>query len=164
MKSPLSLSSWSYVCRARFAPAGLGLLLAAGAVTAKDKPAAPAAPAARTNAPAPVVELVIPQSVFNSNPQAGRNPFFPHSAIDPKRPDKAPISSRFPEGVRLGGISGFPARPLAIINDVTFASGETGEIKIDGRRVLVRVVSVKETSVIMTINGITEEKSLRKEL
>ena len=158
MNARRSLSSWSAVCRAKLAQAGLGLLLAAGAVTAKDKPAAPT-----TNAPAPVVETVIPQSVFVANPQTGLNPFFPRSARSAKLPDAAPVS-RFPDDVRLGGISGFPARPLAIINGVTFASGETGEIKINGRRVRVHIESVKEHSVIMTINGLTEEKFLRKEL
>lgn len=135
-------------------------MLAAGAVTAKDQPAVPAAP---TNAPAPVVGPVIPQSVFVSDPQVGRNPFFPHSARDAKASDTV-SSSRLPEDVRLGGISVSATRRLAIINGVTFASGETGEIKINGRRVTVRVGAVKENSAIMTINGVTEEKFLRKEL
>jgi hypothetical protein len=135
-------------------------MLVTGAVAAKDQPAARAKP---TNAPAPTVALVIPQSVFVANPTKGRNPFFPQSARDPKKPDKAPVSSRFPEGVRLGGISGFPARPLAIINDKTFAAGETGEIKINGRGVAVRVDSIKEHSAIMTINGITQEIALPNE-
>lgn len=161
MKSPRSLSSWSCVCRAKLGRTGLGLLLVAGTVTAKDQPAAHAKP---TNAPAPAVALVIPQSVFVSNPQKGRNPFFPNSTRDPKKPDSVPTSPRFPEGIRLGGVSGFPARPLAIINGVTFAPGETGEVKIDGRRVTVRVDAVKEHSVLMTINGITEEKTLRDKL
>lgn len=164
MKSPRSLSSWSYVCRTKLVHAGLGLVLATGAVAAKDQAAKPAKPAsAPSSAPKPEVALVIPQSVFDANPSKGRNPFFPQSARDPKKPDKAPVSSRFPEGVRLGGISGFPARPLAIINDKSFAPGETGEIKIDGRSVTVRVVSIKEHSVIVTINGLTQEIFLRNE-
>ena len=158
MKPPRTLFSCFSGRRAVFAHAGLGLLLSPGALTAKDKPAASAA---STNTPA--VALTIPQSVFATNSAVGRNPFFPQSASNPKTAGAAPVS-RFPEGVRLGGISGFPARPLAIINGKTIAPGETDEVKIDGRRVVVRVVSVKETSAVITINGITEERFLRKEL
>jgi hypothetical protein len=156
MKSFRFITSWSSCRRAKLAPAGLALLLTTGIVAAKDRAAASATP---TNASA--AELVIPLSVFNAGPQAGRNPFFPRSVRDNKASETAP-AARFPDEVKLRGISVSPSRRLAIINDVTIAAGETGEIKINGRRVTVRVIAVKENSVVITIDGITEEKFLRK--
>lgn len=166
MNAPFSSSFRPDALRSvgRVALLGLVFVLTAGGLVAKETPgkAAGAASPPTTNA-APA----IPQSVFNTDPQFGRDPFFPRSARRSAQAatetETAP-TSRFPQGVRLSGISVSATRRLAIINRATFAAGESGEIKIENRRVPIRVEAVKDNSVVVTINGITEEIFLREGL
>lgn len=133
----------------------LGLCLL---VRASDKSAA----AAKT-APA------IPKSVFMDQPQAGKDPFFPNSTrrmvvaarvvatnAGPSTPTFSPFSL-----LTLKGISGTKALPLALINGTTVAQGEAAEIRSGAQFIKVKCLEVRESSVLLELDGSKEIKELR---
>ena len=63
--------------------------------------------------------------------------------------------------VKLQGISGSDPRRLAIINGKTFAVGDAGKIKAATNTVMIRCVSIGDTSVTVTMDGIQGERELR---
>ncbi len=56
-------------------------------------------------------------------------------------------------GIGLKGISGSPQRRLALINNVTFADGESGNIKVGGQSVLITCHDIGEDTVIISVAG-----------
>jgi len=127
-------------------------------------PVTPAALPPKGSKPAAVVTnapVEIPQSVFvmPTNPQEGRDPFFPEStrvysaAMTTKKPPSAPLL------LTLNGINITSEHKLAMINGRTFAEGEEGEISTPNGRVQVRCVQINETSVIVEAGG--ERRELR---
>src|SRR6185503_696469 len=74
-------------------------------------------------------------SVFNDTARFGKDPFFPKSM---RREQRTPVLAtnlvlqpgELPPGMVLKGISGTKDKPLAIINNYTFATGEEAELRI----------------------------------
>ena len=104
----------------------------------------------------------IPQSVFvvSAKKVDGRDPFFPTSTrLEGKvvilSTNKAPAVE-----LTLNGLSGTPENPLAIINNKTFAVGETNEISFSGSRLQVHCLEIRKDSVVVEINGNGERKVL----
>lgn len=117
-------------------------------VTAAAK-AAPAAARQRAEKPGALQQAqgVIAKSEFTlpRKMTEGRDPFFPNSS----RPYASEIvakpmgDSALPEHeFSLKGISGSAERPLAIINNTTFTTGEENDVIIKGKRVKIRCVEI----------------------
>lgn len=145
----------------------LALLLlvdTAAAKTTKTPASGKTAPA--TNAVPMASILEIPQSVFviPATPKEGRNPFFPQSTAKtpPPPPDlkggPRPVSL---SGLVLNGITSLPKRTV-MINNRTFETGESGEVKLPGGgKVLLKVEEIKADSAIIVVNGERRELRLR---
>jgi hypothetical protein len=129
----------------------LALLLACAGSIAGAAPVS--APAASPSEP-PVTK-----SVFVDRPNFGRDPFFPNSSRRGKLVEATvaqPVASF--DNIALKGISGGTAdKRLAILNNKTFEAGEEGELRVAGQLTRVKVVEIREKSVVISINGITKE-------
>jgi hypothetical protein len=96
-------------------------------------------------------------STFTDNRSFGKDPFFPKS----KRREIQPMLNtnvvlqpgELPAGMVLKGLSGTKERPLAIINNYTFALGEEAEVRVGHQLFRIRVIEIKERSVIISVNG-----------
>src|SRR6266513_3066474 len=101
-------------------------------------------------------EFVIPKSVFVAEGATGRDPFFPNSIrLRAKVPDttKAPqITEDFSRLLKLTGVTG-GVKPIATINNLTFAVGEEQEVKVDGRKVRIRNLEIGEKSVRLSVEN-----------
>lgn len=122
---------------------------------------APASPAAPPPPP--------PKSLFTFDPKTSKDPFFPKTdrfkRFAVKTNDtELPPPPLFPEGIRYKGFSGTPGRPMAIINNKTVEKGERFELLINGQRIRIQCVEIKDRSVVLEINGITKELKLRADL
>jgi hypothetical protein len=147
------------------AAALLCLVCAARATqTPAKNPARPAGrgPAATNAAPA---DLEPPKSVFHvpTSPQdPAKDPFFPQSTrLRKSAVVTTPTTNHttvFVE-LELKGISGAVDRRLAIINSRTFGVGEEGDLPAGNGRAHVRVVEIKDDSVVVLVNG--EQRILR---
>lgn len=153
------LRAWTLL----LAAALLGLAFATGAAPA------PAASSARAQAPtnAAPAEPEPPKSVFIASPtaQQGKDPFFPDSVRTRKVPVLTPTTTNLPVVVvelDLKGISGTADRPLAIINNQTFATNEEAAVPTSSGSVRVRCLEIKADSVRVLING--QERTLRLRL
>jgi len=106
---------------------------------------------AETNTNRAPTQVVLPQSVFATE-GAGKDPFFPNSKRRIKRDDsgKQPVIRDFSNLLKLTGIAG-GVRPIATINNLTFAVGEEQEVKVDGGKVKIRVIEIREKSVVIAI-------------
>ena len=98
------------------------------------------------------VQVTLRQSVFASEGVTGKDPFFPNSVRRTKREDtgKAPPSRDFSSLLKLTGIAG-GVRPIATINNLTFAAGEEQEVKVEGSKVKIRVLEIREKSVLVSV-------------
>jgi hypothetical protein len=134
---------------------------------------APAKTPSASPAPAstPVV-TEIPRSIFvvPISERQGRDPFFPRTsrlfAVAPT-PSPGIVKTNQPSvaiELALKGISGTPERPLAIINNQTFAVGEENDVVSGARRMRVRCVEINVTaeSVIIQIGNERRELRLRQ--
>lgn len=120
-----------------------------------------AAPSAsQTAEPSP--EPVIRESVFQDEAGKGKDPFFPKSSRRAvKLPSiNAPVAAPIVQ-LSLKGISGSSSSRLALINNRTFAVGETASVRIVGGSVNVRCVEINENSVVVTLEGDPEPKELQ---
>ena len=118
---------------------------------------------AQTNAPAP--ELGVPKSVFDDRLKSGKDPFFPNSTRGPK-PEIIPIQDTTPKvfapQLVLKGTAGPASKRFALINNQTFAVGETQVVKFPGGQVKVTCVDIgDDDSVTVMVDGQTEKKVLR---
>lgn len=142
----------------------LGLLTAvipAKAAASKVPTNTPAG--SRTNAPVatsvnvPPAEISIPKSHFGSLLESGKDPFYPGSA---RLQRKTPVTQTnqvvavAPE-VRINGFSGNQARPLVIINNLTFGEGDEQMVTTAAGRAKVRCVEIRtqDQAVEIEING-----------
>jgi len=130
-----------------------------------------AAPGKKKAASPTVTKAVeIPRSVFvmPTNPQEGRDPFFPRSM----RPFTSPIAvvtvrtnpptpTTLLEDVTCSGISGTIEKPLAIINNRTFEVGEENEIVSGGRTVRIRCLEINRTNGTVLIQAGGERRQLQ---
>src|SRR5438093_8024763 len=107
---------------------------------------------AETNTNRAPAEVVIPQSVFTAEGAIGKDPFFPNSTRRVKRVDsgKQPAIRDFSSLLKLTGIAG-GVRPIATINNLTFAAGEDQEVKVEGGKLRIRVLEIREKSVVIGI-------------
>ena len=100
----------------------------------------------------PPAQVAIPQSVFATEGATGKDPFFPNSIRRIKRDDSAKqMPTRdFSALLKLTGIAG-GVRPIATINNLTFAVGEEQEVKVEGGKVRIRVLEIGAKSVLISV-------------
>jgi hypothetical protein len=99
----------------------------------------------------------IPRSVFVDDEQ-GRDPFFPNSTRRQHRPAIPDLPAVVgPTSLVLFGITGPPERRIALINNQTFLAGEENRVRIPGGSSIVKCEEIRERSVIVTIQGGTEQ-------
>jgi hypothetical protein len=65
-----------------------------------------------------------------------------------------------PDKLLLKGISGTPARPVALINNESFMVGELGKVRVGQTNVVIRCLEIQGTSVRIQIVGSGEESRL----
>jgi hypothetical protein len=106
--------------------------------------------------------FVVPKSVFIDDPDNGKDPFFP----DSKRrvtgqPADVPVRTGV-EALELKGITGPPENRIALINNLTFQSGEVGEVRVPGQtnKFTIQCLDIREKSVVVRIVGQAEEHEL----
>jgi hypothetical protein len=110
----------------------------------------------------PPVQVVFPKSVFVDDPN-GKDPFFPTRNRGPVAvvPKTAPVSKEPNwKAVQLRGIIGSGDQRFALINNLPFAKGEEGEVKIGNSKIKIKVIEVKEKSVVVFIEGVSDQKEL----
>ena len=107
---------------------------------------------AETNTNSAPAQAAIPQSVFVTEGATGKDPFFPNSIRRIKRDDsgKQTTIRDFSGLLKLTGIAG-GVRPIATINNLTFAVGEEQEVKVEGGKVKIRVLEIGEKSVLINL-------------
>jgi hypothetical protein len=113
---------------------------------------------ATTNAPtAAPAELVVPRSHFGSVLDGGKDPFYPGSTrfqrVIPVAPtNPVPVVTL---EVQINGFSGTAARPLVIINSVTFGEGDQQMVTTTAGRAEVRCLEIRsqEQTILIEING-----------
>ena len=109
------------------------------------------APSSSTNTVASVFTLPI-------SPNDGRDPFFPEStryfdALMEANQKKQPAATIEVSDLKVPGISGTPGHLLAIINNHTFAVGDSGEVSTPAGRVSLRCIEINSDHVVVEING-----------
>ena len=105
--------------------------------------------------------VVFPKSIFVDDPN-GKDPFFPNRqrGVVVRQPtDPAPKEPDW-KALQLRGITGVGDQRFALINNLTFAKGEEGDVKVKNGKIKIRVLEVKERSVIIQIDGRTDQKEL----
>lgn len=132
--------------------------------------------AAATNAPAVAsgpfvvpplfIAPSVPQSVFVSpkNQSEGRDPFFPRSDRPYQQYNPTPVVAdkvKPQADLSLKGISGSKEQPLAIINNVTFTSGEENDVMTKAGKTSIRCEEIRmdEGVVVVRVGG--ERRVLR---
>ncbi|HUA37046.1 MAG TPA: hypothetical protein VMA35_01450 [Candidatus Sulfopaludibacter sp.] len=122
------------------------VLLVAGCTMALATGVAPAPQSGVTNADPST--FVIP-----SNPQEGRDPFFPDST----RPYKlaAPAVAQVADVTSLvvKGFSGSVDRRFVIINNHTFAAGDEGDVVTRSGRIHLSCLEIKTNSVVIEVGS-----------
>jgi hypothetical protein len=143
----------------------LALLLSPAALRAG--PADPAAPARATASPALAptnVVAEIPRSIFvvSSATQAVKDPFFPNSTrlgIVTTSKTNQPVA--IAADLALKAIFGTPDRPLATINNATFAPGEEREVATSSGKVRVRCVEIRLKDETVIVEAAGSQRELR---
>ena|SRR5437867_3738462 len=127
----------------------------------KASSGSPATPAA-----APL-ETEIPQSVFiiPTSASEGRDPFFPRTVrLFAGTRTASNVKTNQPSFVvelALKGISGTRERPLAIINNQTFAAGEENDVPTGTRHVRIRCVEINVLTETVIVQIGNERRELR---
>jgi hypothetical protein len=118
-----------------------------------------ALPAAAAPAAQPVAPEVVSRSVFitPANPREGRDPFFPDSNrpyenMQPTNQVHEPHIGDITALV-LKGISGPSDHRLAIINNHTFGVGDEQDLTTPQGRIHIRLVEIKDNSVMIESAG-----------
>ena len=120
-----------------------------------------AAPTPPTNSPPTLA--VVPLSVFVTNDLvAGKDPFFPNSVRRKTSPGPDPAPAPLgPGALHLRGITTDSAGDrIALINNLTFAKGETLEVRAGDTRLKVTCVEILDKSVRVKIEGEDEQHEL----
>jgi hypothetical protein len=124
-----------------------------------------------------VTESAMQKAVFDDDSKLGRDPFFPNTT---RRRSQQPTGETAEQEqqpilvasdyLKLTGIRPHRSRPLALINKSTFSPGESGEVQIaipkpagptEIRKVLIRCLEIRSTSVVISIEGELGTKELR---
>ena len=121
----------------------------------------------KTNAAARIAPPALVKSVFVSDSQTGKDPFYPNSTRrlevqEQSAPtNSAPRTSELFNQLALKGFSGTRGQMLALINSSTIGVGELAEIRC-GRQVLkVRCREIRDRSVLIELEGVGEIKELK---
>ena len=116
--------------------------------------------AAETNKVA--LNPTFPKSTFAHDDPAGKDPFFPNRnrGVAVTVNTNKPVPTINTGALFLKGFAGTAERRIALINNQTFAKGEEGEVKLGSGKIKVRVVEIKDKSVIIEIEGQAERKEL----
>ncbi|MDB6027837.1 MAG: hypothetical protein JWM68_4060 [Verrucomicrobiales bacterium] len=106
-----------------------------------------------------------PLSVFDNKSSNIRDPFFPKSTRSPYVQQVAtnPTTAVKTLEVKLvlKGILGPVGARLALINNQTFAEGESGSVKMPGGQTRIRCLKINEQSVTISVEGRNEQMELR---
>jgi hypothetical protein len=107
----------------------------------------------------PAAPDVIPRSVFiiPTNPQEGRDPFYPNSARPYENAPAAKKSAGDVTSLVLRGISGSPDHRLAIINNRTLGIGDEQDMTTPQGRIHIRCVEISTNSVVIESGGQNHE-------
>lgn len=158
----------SSFCRTFFLSILLGVVSPVRAATS-DAPAGPKkasppkASSAKDSASTPVTSplapdtLHVPKSSFGLGRASGKDPFYPNSArLQEKLPVTTnPVAAAVVPEVRINGFSGNAARPLVILNNLTFGEGDEQQVTTAAGRTRVRCIAIRmaEQAVDIEING-----------
>lgn len=93
-------------------------------------------------------EAVVPRSSFDY--RGGKDPFFPNRQVTS---EALPQPPKPVEAVVLRGVTGRPDRRVALINNRTFTKGEVGEVKAGTNTFKIRIIDIKDKSVIIEREG-----------
>ncbi|HKS36834.1 MAG TPA: hypothetical protein VJW76_06570 [Verrucomicrobiae bacterium] len=93
-------------------------------------------------------ETVAPRSSFDY--RGGKDPFFPNRQVTSEAMPQPPTPA---EVMVLRGVSGSSDRRVALINNRTFTKGEVGELESGTNKFKIRVIEIKEKSVIIEREG-----------
>lgn len=112
---------------------------------------------------------LIPRSVFSTNVNEGKDPFFPESGRRVREIAERASAQKAPQPVRVGiehlklnGLWPSKTRPLALINKTPLAPGEEADIavavtnaqkKVEQRKIAVRCVEIRKSSVTVSVEG-----------
>ncbi len=105
---------------------------------------------------------VITKSIFVDD-ERGRDPFFPNSVRRQTKP-LVPEESRVvgPASLVLLGIIGPPDHRIALINNQSFTAGEEQPVRVPGgSNTVIKCTEIRERSVMVTIQGGTEQFELQ---
>lgn len=136
------------------APSATNTTTKTGPKSAKDaKPVAPEPP------------VTLSTFVLPAKPSEGKDPFFPHStrpygAVAPTKTAQPAVVAE----LTLGGISGTTDRPLAIINNSTFTTGDELEVTSGKLKLRIRCleINMQTGSVLVQVGGERRELRLHK--
>lgn len=116
------------------------------------------APAA---APAKVAPPVVPpHSTFiqPTNPREGRDPFFPESSgVYDRNVATTHPSAENPTTLAVKGYSVVNGRPIVIINNHSFMTGDEGDVLSGSSRAHIRCLEIRPGTVVVEVNGARHE-------
>jgi hypothetical protein len=98
-----------------------------------------------------------------NNPARVRNLLGPAQlpTADMSLPSYTPQPARGPDSLVLMGLVSTPRRPFALINDRTFAAGDTGRVPVGQSNSLIRCLEIRPDAVRIQLLDSGEEKVLR---
>lgn len=120
----------------------------------------------QTNATSRIAPPALIKSVFVTDARA-KDPFFPNSARGREAIETLQTTNSTPqpspafEKLVLKGISGPLGQRLALINSSTVAIGEWAEIRFGQQTVRIRCLEIRDSSVVIALDGTGETKELR---
>jgi hypothetical protein len=141
LKTPAILCRLRRSCKTNWFAASSLLFLLAGALHGAET--------STNSAPS---QAAMPRSVFLTDGATGKDPFFPNSIRRMKRDDtgKQQPTQDLSRLLKLTGIAG-GVRPIATINNLTFAAGEEQDVRVEGGKLKIRVLEIREKSVVVSV-------------
>ena len=70
------------------------------------------------------------------------------------------VKQDFSQLLVLKGITGPPERRIALINNLTFVKGEENDVKAGNGKVKIKVLEIRDKSVVITVEGAAQPKEL----
>ena len=84
------------------------------------------------------------------------------AAFVPHQPQKSELPEpSWVKQIKLNGISGAQDHRFAIINKTTFAKGDQAALKLGGKSVTVHCLEIRESSVVVTVEGLEGTRELK---
>jgi hypothetical protein len=91
--------------------------------------------------------------VLPTNPQEGRDPFYPESTRPYANAVAAHVVAPIVNTLTVRGFSGTPGNRMVIINNHSFGVGDEGDVLTAGGRVHVRCLEINDNSVVIEANN-----------